>query len=484
MAGHIEGVPREQLVLLADRLDDYVGQAALVRVIDRFVDRQDAVGLGFRLAVPARTGRPGYAPQVLLKLYVYGYVNGVRSSRQLERSCRQNVEVMWLAQKLVPDHKTLATFRQESGEALRAVCAGFVQFCRGEGLLGKPEVAVDGSKLRAAAGRRRVATRKGVAKDLEKLKDRIGEYLKELDRADEAEAGELEREEEAARVRAALEKLKKKQAGLEQLEEAIVRSGQKTLVTSEAEARAMTFPGGSKGPGYNLQIAVSTDTHLIVHHEVVQDRNDANQLYPMAVGAQRALGLQQGDGAEDEAAAKLQVLADSGYSNGEHAAQCEAAGIVPVVPPRRAVNTHVGYFDRSHFTYDAETDSYTCPAGERLSFKQQVPQDRLNKYIARDCRQCRLKAQCTRSARRTVTRHWYEAELERMAQRTADPEPMRRRRCVAEHPFGSFKGIYGARFLTKGLNNTRTEAALEVLAYNIKRAIALLGVPRVLAALA
>src|SRR5262249_1408013 len=163
--------------------------------------------------------------------------------------------------------------------------------------------------------------------------------------------GELEKEEEAARVRAVLEKLKKKQAGLEQLEEAIVRSGQKTLVTSEPEARAMSFPGGSKGPGYNLQIAGSTDTHLIVHHEVVQDRKDVNQLYPMALGAQQALGL-QGGGEEDEAAAKLQVLADSGYSNGEHAAQCEAAGIVPVVPPRRAVNTHGGYFDRSHFTYE------------------------------------------------------------------------------------------------------------------------------------
>jgi transposase len=479
MAGHIEGVSREQVMLLPDRLDDYVGPAALVRVIDRFVERVDAAGLGFRLAVPAGTGRPGYAPQVLLKLYVYGYVNGVRSSRQLERSCLRNVEVMWLAQKLVPDHKTIATFRQESGEAIKAVCAGFVQFCRSEGLLGRAEVAVDGSKLRAAAGRRRVATRKEVAKDLEKLREQIGEYLKELDQTDEAEGGELEREEEAARVRAALEKLKKKQASLEQLDEAIVRSGQKTLVTSEPEARAMSFPGGSKGPGYNLQIAVSTDTHLIVHHEVVQDRNDVNQLYPMALGAQQALGLPGGG-----EAAKLQVLADSGYSNGEHAAQCEAAGIVPVVPPRRAVNTHGGYFDRSHFTYDAETDSYTCPAGERLSFKQQVPQDRLNKYIARDCRQCRLKAQCTKSNRRSVTRHWYEAELERMAQRTADPEPMRRRRCAAEHPFGSFKGIYGARFLTKGLKNTRTEAALEVLAYNIKRAIALIGVPRMLAALA
>lgn len=479
MARHIEGVSREQVMLLPERLDDYVVQDDLVRVIDRFVERQDAVVLGFRLAVPSQTGRPGYAPQLLLKLYVYGYVNGVRSSRKLERSCRQNVEVMWLAQKLSPDHKTIATFRRESGEAIKAVCAAFVQFCRGEGLLARPEVAVDGSKLRAAAGRRRVATQKGVARDLENVKERIEEYLKQLDEADEAEAGELEREEEAARVRAALEKLKKKQSDLKQLDKAIENSGRTTLVISEPEARAMTFPGGSKGPGYNLQIAVSTDTHLIVHHEVVQDRNDMNQLYPMAVGAQAALGL-HGDGE----AAKLQVLADTGYSNGEHASRCEAAGIVPVVPPQRAVNTYGDYFDRSHFIYDAETNSYTCPAGERLTFKQRVPHDRLNRYMARDCRQCPLKAQCTKSNRRSITRHWYEAELERMAQRTADPQPMRRRRCTAEHPFGSFKGIYGARFLTKGLKNTRTEAALEVLAYNIKRAINLLGVPRMLAALA
>ena len=469
-------------MLLPERLDDYIGQADLVRVIDRFVDRQDAIVLGFRLAVPAQTGRPGYAPQVLLKLYVYGYVNGVRSSRKLERSCRQNVEVMWLAQKLAPDHKTIATFRRESSEAIKALCAAFVQFCRGEGLLARPEVAVDGSKLRAAAGRRRVATQKGVAKDLEKVKEQIGAYLEQLDQADEVEAGDLERDEEASRVRAALEKLKKKQAGLEQLDKTIASSGRTTLVTSEPEARAMTFPGGSKGPGYNLQIAVSTDTHLIVHHEVVQDRNDMNQLYPMALGAQQALGLH--GGGENGEAAKLHVLADSGYSNGEHANRCEAAGIVPVVPPQRAVNTYGDYFDRSHFTYDAQTDSHTCPAGERLTFKQRVPHDRLNRYVARDCRQCRLKAQCTKSDRRSITRHWYEAEFERMAQRTADPQPMRRRRCTAEHPFGSFKGIYGARFLTKGLKNTRTEAALEVLAYNIKRAINLLGVPRMLAALA
>lgn len=478
MSRHIEGVSREQEMLLPERLDDYVCRDGLVRVIDRFAELQDTVDLGFRLAVPALTGRPGYAPQLLLKLYMYGYVNGVRSSRKLERSCRQNVEVMWLTRKLSPDHKTIATFRRENGEAIKAVCASFVQFCRGEGLLARLEVAVDGSKLRAAAGRRCVATRKGVAKDLEKVKERIGDYLEQLDQADEAEAGELERDEEAARVRAALEKLKKKQSDLKKLDQAIESSGQTILVTSEPEARVMRFPGGSKAPGYNLQIAVSTDAHLIVHHEVVQDHNDMNQLYPMAIGAQTAFGLH---GDED---AKLQVLADRGYSNGEHASWCEAAGIAPVVPPQRAVNTHGDYFDRSHFTYDAETNSYTCPAGERLTFRGRVPDDKLNKYVARDCRQCPLKALCTKSSRRMVTRHWYEAEFERMAQRTVDPHPMRRRRCTAEHPFGTFKGIYGARFLTKGLKNTRAEAALEVLAYNVKRASNLLGVPRMLAALA
>ena len=476
MAKHIEGVAREQVMLLPDQLDDYVGADDLARVIDRFVDEVDAAELRFRLAVPARTGRPGYAPSGLLKLYLYGYVNGVRSSRRLERACQQNVVVMWLLRKLAPDHKTIATFRQQSGAAIAAVCALFVQFCRSQGLLARPEVALDGSKMRAAAGRRRVATQKGVAKDLDKVKEQIKEYLKELDRADEAEAGELSREEEAARVRAALEKLKKKQAGLEQLGEAITRSGQKTLVTSEPEARAMTFPGGGKGPGYNLQIAVSTETHLIVHHAVVQDRNDMNQLYPMAVGAQQALGLDE--------TTPLQVLADSGFSNGEHAAQCEAAGIVPVVPPQRAVNTHGDYFDRTHFTYDAATDSFTCPAGQTLTLKQRSAADRLNKYMARDCRQCPLRAQCTKSRRRTVSRHWYEPELERMAQRTADPEPMRRRRCTAEHPFGTLKRLTGGRFLTKRLKNVRTEAALEVLAYNFRRMISLLGAPRMLAALA
>lgn len=483
MARHIEGVSRDQTMLLPDRLDDYVGASDLVRVIDRFVERQDMVALGFRLAIPAPTGRPGYAPQMLLKLYVYGYINGVRSSRRLERNCCQNVEVMWLVQKLAPDHKTIAMFRKESSDSIKAICAAFVQFCRGEGLLVRREVAIDGSKLRAAASRRRVVSQSGVTQDLAKVKDQIEEYLKQLDEADEADADELDKEEQAARVRAALEKLKKKESDLKTLDEAIESSGRTTLVTSEPDARAMTFPGGSKGPGYNLQIAVSTDTHLIVHHELVQNGNDMNQLYPMASGAQAAFGL-QGASADDNEATKLQVLADAGYSNGEHANRCEADGIIPVVPPQRAVNTHGNYFDRTRFIYDAETDSFVCPAGQRLTFKTRVPHDRLNRYEARNCQQCPLKAQCTKSNRRIVTRHWYEAEFERMAQRTASPEPMRRRRSTAEHPFGSIKGIYGARFLMKGLKNTRTEAALEVLAYNIKRTVALLGVPRMLAALA
>lgn len=484
MSKHIEGVARSQVSLFADRLEDYVPLDSVVRVLDAYVDRVDVRGLGFERAVPAATGRPGYAPATLLKLYLYGYLHGVRSSRRLEAESRRNAHVMWLLGKLTPDFKTVATFRQENGEALVSVCAGFVTFCRSQGLLVGAEVAVDGSKMRAAASRRRVATKRGVAEDLEATRQKMATYLAALDEADAAEEGSPDAPEEAARVKAALAALQDKEATLQALAEEIAASGRDSLVVGEADARPMRIGGKPVGPAYNAQIAVSTETHLIVHHAVTQDINDRIQLEPMALGALRALGL---DGTPPPAAdgtPTLRVLADAGYSNGEQAQACEAAGIEPCAPPQRAVNAK-GLFERDAFTYDAEDDSFICPAGERLRLKQRSKSDRLDKYMARDCRQCPLKPRCTTSSRRTVSRSWHEDTLQRMQQRiAADRDLMRRRRCTAEHPFGTFKAGGAERFLTRGLDKVRTEFSLSVLAYNFRRVMALLGATAFLAALA
>jgi transposase len=483
MAKHIEGVSRSQVSLFADRLEDYVPADSVVRVLDAYVDRVDLRGMGFERAVPAATGRPGYAPGTLLKLYLYGYLHGLRSSRRLEAESGRNAHVMWLLGKLSPDFKTVATFRQENGAALVSVCAGFVTFCRGQGLVVGSEVAVDGTKMRAAASRRRVATKQGVAKDLEATRAKMAAYLSALDEADKAEEGLPEAQEEAGRVKAALAALQGEEATLKALAGEIAASGRDSLVVGEAQARPMYGGGQSVGPAYNAQIAVSTDTHLIVHHEVTQDTNDRHQLAPMARGAQRALGLDGPPYAEGNPPS-LRVLADAGYSNGEQAEACETAGIEPCVPPQRAVNAK-GLFGREAFTYDAADDSFICPAGERLRLKQRCKTDRLDKYMARDCRQCPLKSRCTTSRRRTVSRSWHEDALQRMERRiAADPSLMRRRRCTAEHPFATFKANGAGRFLTRGLDKVRTEFSLSVLAYNFRRALALLGPSAFLAALA
>lgn len=483
MSKHIEGVARSQVSLFADRLEDYVPANSVVRVLDAYVDRVDMRGLGLGRAVPAATGRPGYAPGTLLKLYLYGYLHGVRSSRRLEAESHRNAHVMWLLGKLTPDFKTVATFRQENGAALVSVCAGFVTFCRSQGLLVGSEVAVDGSKMRAAASRRRVATQKGVAKDLEETRAKMATYLAALDAADAAEEGTPPAPEEAARVKAALAALQGKEATLQALAQEIAASGRGSLVVGEADARPMRIGGKPVGPAYNAQIAVSTETHLIVHHAVTQETNDRHQLAPMALGVLGALGL-DGTPPVADGTPVLRVLADAGYSNGEQAQACEAAGIEPCAPPQRAVNAK-GLFERDAFTYDAEDDSFICPAGERLRLKQRSKSDRLNKYMARDCRQCPLKPRCTTSSRRTVSRSWHEDTLQRMQQRiAADRDLMRRRRCTAEHPFGTFKASGMERFLTRGLDKVRTEFSLSVLAYNFRRVMALLGPSAFLAALA
>lgn len=483
MAKHIEGVSRSQVSLFADRLEDYVASDSVVRVLDAYVDRVDVRGLGFERAVPAATGRPGYAPATLLKLYLYGYLHGVRSSRGLEAESRRNAHVMWLLGKLAPDFKTVATFRQENGAALVSVCAGFVTFCRSQGLLVGREVAVDGTKMRAAASRRRVATKRGVAEDLAATRTKMAAYLAALDEADAAEGASPDAGEETARVKAALAALQGKEATLAALAGEITAGGRASLVVGEPDARPMRGGGKSVGPAYNAQIAVSTDTHLIVHHEVTQDTNDRHQLEPMALGAQRALGLDAAPRADD-GTPSLRVLADAGYSNGEQAQACEAAGIEPCAPPQRAVNAQ-GLFGRDAFTYDAADNSFICPAGQRLRLKQRSKSDRLDKYMARDCRRCPLKPRCTTSSRRTVSRSWHEDTLQRMERRiAADPDLMRRRRCTAEHPFGTFKAGGAGRFLTRGLDKVRTEFSLTVLAYNFRRALALLGPSAFLAALA
>jgi transposase len=469
---YISGEDRGQAALLPAAIEDYVAADAPVRVVDAFVNGLDVRELGFGHSVPAMTGRPPYDPRDLLKLYLYGYLNEVRSSRRLERECSRNVEVMWLLRRLAPDFKTIADFRRDNGIAIVGACRALVLFCRDQGLFTARLVALDGSKFRAVASAKRIIGRREIAEEAGRLDRRIADYLAGLDESDACEPDEA-----PSATALALQALRTRRAELDRMAAKLDSDERNTLVEGEPDARPMGIGKGPKPPSYNVQTAVDTGTGLIVHHEVTSEPNDNRQLYPMAKATKDNLGV-----------ASLTVVADGGYSNGTAAAACEADGITACVPTNRSVNSQGDgtMFDRSAFAYQPETDTYVCPADHVLARKQLMRRDALIVYAASDCTSCSLKPRCTTAERRFVTRHVHEEALERMnARLRADPTLIRQRRCASEHPFGTIKRMTaGGRFLIRGLEKVRGEAALSVLAYNIIRTINLVGAATLQARLA
>jgi transposase len=391
-----------------------------------------------------------------LKLYVWGYFNEVRSSRRLERECRRNVETMWLLRRLAPDFKTIADFRRDNGLAIVGACRAFVLVCRDAGLFAARLVALDGSKFRAVASAKKIVGRSRIAEETARLDGKIAAWLASLDEADAAEPDDA-----PGAVATAIAALQARRVELGRL-------------TAKLEARprdAGRRRGGRSPDGhgqrrqaasYNVQTAVDADTGLVLHHEVTDEATDNRMLHPMAEATREVL---ERDG--------LTVVADAGYSNGAQASACEADAIMACVPANRAINNQGDetLFDRTAFVYEAGSDSFRCPAGRRLVRKQLHRDTTSVIYASNDCSGCALKPQCTTTARRFVTRHLHEEALNRMNGR-ATPDMMHRRRCAAEHPFGTIKRMMaGGRFLTRNLKGTRTEMALSILAYNMLRAI-------------
>lgn len=454
---YIQGDNRGQAALLPAAVEDYVAADAPVRVIDAFVDGLDISELGFGRSIPAATGRPPYDPRDLLKLYIWGYFNEVRSSRRLERECRRNIEAMWLLRRLSPEFKTVADFRRDNGAAIVGACRAFVMLCRDAGLFQARLVALDGSKFRAVASSQKIAGRSEIADEAARLDRRIANYLAKLDDADGAEPDDA-----PGATAAALAALRGRRSELDRLAAKLESEGRTLLVQGEEDARPMGKGNGPKPPSYNVQTAVDADTGLIVHHEVTDEVTDNRLLHPMAMATKQVL--------EQES---LTVVADAGYSNGAHASACEADGITACVAANRAVNNQADgmLFDRSAFTYELDSDTFRCPAGRKLVRKQLHRKKRNVAYMSLDCSGCALKPQCTTAPRRFVKRHLDEDALNRMNAR-ADADLMTRRRCAAEHPFGTIKRMMaGGRFLTRNLKGTRTEMALSVLAYNMLRTI-------------
>jgi transposase len=463
---HVSGQSRLQTTLFPEALDDFVSGDHPVRVIDAFVDGVDLAGLGFSKVEAEATGRPPYWPGDLLKLYVYGYLNQVRSSRRLEREAQRNVEVMWLTNRITPAFKTIADFRKDHAEAIVGVCRAFVRFCREQSLFGAEVLAVDGTKLWAVASRKQVLTPKKAAQITAAIDRKIGEYLAAMDAADrQEEAGVPERVD----VQAALAALKEQREKLDLEAKALKESGAGQKVMSEPEAKLMRTAHHGHQVAYNGQIAVDGKHKLIVAFDLVSDGNDHGQLYPMAVAGKQAVGAEQ-----------VNVVADTGYSNGEHGERCAQEKITAMVLRPKTVNPEgEQYFTRDQFSYDRESDSWRCPAGEVLTRRKVSHTEQKYEYWSKACGGCALKAKCTKAAKRVIVRSFFEDAREAMHQRVmADPQWMKQRRGLVEHPFGGIKWLMGLpRFLVRGLKKAKAELALSILGYNLKRVISILGVP-------
>ena len=477
MKRFVEGIDRSQSTLFPDRLEDWIDDDNLVRVVDVFVDELDLGGLGFGRIAPKATGRPSYHPSVLLKLYIYGYLNRVQSSRRLEREAGRNVEVMWLCQRLVPDHKTIADFRKDNGRAVRKVCVAFVQVCRRLGLLALARVAIDGSKFKAVNARDKNFTTAKMQRRKERVEESVARYLHQLDSADRQEPS-LARSNRTKRLKDKLITLKEEMTRLDEHDEEMQARPEKQLSLSDPDARSMATSGRDTGiVGYNVQAAVDTEHHLIVAHEVTNVGSDKAQLSHMAKRTKAVLDVD-----------KLEVVADRGYYEGEEIVACDDADITVTLPkPQTSNNRSKGLFVKPDFRYMKEDDVYICPAGERLSyhFTNEERGKVLHRYWTKACGTCAIIHQCTTGKQRRITRWEHEDVLDEMQRRLdEEPEKMRLRRQTVEHPFGTIKCWMGAtHFLTRRLANVATEMALQVLAYNLKRVIAIIGVRPLIAAI-
>ena len=477
MKRFVEGVERGQSTLFPDRLEDWVGEDNAVRVIDAFVDALDLGGLGFDRVAPQATGRPAYHPAVLLKLYIYGYLNRVQSSRRLEREAGRNVEVMWLCGRLAPDHKTIADFRKDNGQAIRKVCSQFVAVCRRLDLLADGSVAIDGSKFKAVNARDRNFTAAKMARRMAQIEESVQRYLHQLDSADRQEPS-LARTTKTGRLQDKIAKLRQEMERLGKLEVRRRAAPDQQVSLSDPDARSMATSGrGSGMVGYNVQSAVDTQHHLIVAHAVTNQGSDRAQLSHMADQAKAALG-----------ADALDVVADRGYFSGEQILACGQAGITVTLPkPQTSANRAKGQFVKGDFVYVAADDVYICPAGERLIYRFTSEEKGLNqrRYWTSACQSCAIKDRCTTGKERRITRWQHEHVLEAVEQRLDEnPDAMRVRRQTVEHPFGTIKSWMGAtHFQTRTLKRVATEMALHVLAYNLKRVINIMGIGPLIAAL-
>lgn len=476
MKRFIEGESRDQSVLFPERLDDWIAEDNPVRAVDAFVEELNLRKFGFESAEPAATGRPAYHPATLLKIYIYGYLNRIQSSRRLERESQRNVELIWLTGRLAPDFKTIADFRRENGPGIRKVSAQFVELCREIGLFSESQVVIDGSKFKAVNNRDKNFTPHKLKARQQQLEQSVARYLVELDRADRDPS--LVAEERVEHLKEKIATVRKQMRKLKRVGEELARTPDQQVSLTDPDARSMATSGRGTGiVGYNVQTAVDSENHLIVAHDVVNQGHDRGQLAPMAELAKEATGKKE-----------LEVLADRGYFDGEQVLKCEQADVTPLVPKPLTSNALAeGRFDKRDFVYNRRRDEYRCPAGQRAIWRFTAVEGGLtiHRYWPSACPRCPIKSGCTPSDYRRISRWEHEDVLERMQARLDRmPQAGRLRRQTVEHTFGTLKAWMGAtHFLTRTLPKVRTELSLHVLAYNMKRMIQMLGVQPLISAI-
>ena len=475
MPRFIEGQDRYQTTLLPESLDEFIDEDNAVRVVDAFVNELDLTELGFEGVQAAETGRPSYHPTVLLKIYVYGYLNRVQSSRRLERECQRNLELMWLTGRLAPDFKTIADFRRDNGKGIRAVCRRFVELCSHLKLFSQAAVAIDGSKFKAVNSRDRNFTPSKIEKRKQQIEESIQRYLDTLESADRTQPGEFVARTD--RLKDKIKTLREQMRRMDDLKQQLDQQPDKQISLTDPDSRSMMSQAKGTGVvGYNVQVAVDTKHHLIVAHEVTNVGSDRAQLTTMAKAARAAM-----------VKPRLRAYADRGYFNAPQIKGCDDAGIVAYVPKPMTSNAKAdGRFDKRDFIYVAKDDEYQCPAGKRAIFRFSREENGLmiRRYWSSECPKCPMKAQCTPSDYRRISRWEHEPVLEAMQRRlNLQPEAMTLRRCTVEHVFGTLKYWMGStHFLTRRLVNVGTEMSLHVLAYNLKRVINILGIPKTMKA--
>ena len=470
MPRFIEAESRAQATLFPERIEDYIDEENPVRAVEAFVDMLDLEGLGFLGMTPKYTGRPAYHPSTMLKLYIYGYLNRIQTTRRLEKETARNLELMWLLGRLQPDFKTIANFRRANGKAIRKVCSEFVQLCREFGLFSQKLVAIDGSKFKACNNRDKNFTPAKLKRRVEEIEKSIGRYLTRLDRVDKTESTA---DEQSQTLRDKIASLKLKVEQLETLEQSILEHPDKQISLTDPDARSMRSRGTGI-VGYNVQTAVTVEHHLIAAHEVTTQNTDRSQLFSMASQARESMGLDD-----------LDAIADRGYYKAQEIKACEDAGIRTYIPKTdTSGNRAKGRYEKSAFHYFPEEDVYRCPAGDILKWRMTTVEKGQNyhRYWSSNCQTCHLKSKCTPGKERRVTRWEHEGILDQVEKRLArEPEKMRIRAQTVEHPFGTLKHWMGAtHFQMTRLEHVSTEMSLHVLAYNLKRVINIIGMKALL----